>query len=445
MLSGVAEMERGLIRERTASGRRAWAARGVMPARARSPFGYHIVNHKDIARGEHSADALGKYVLVPDEARWMPEVFARFAGGASLRQVAAWLNQQGVRPPGGKEWHGTGIRRMLINPVYKGIAEFGRLETVYDERRVTERGLATDFFVRKRPEETWIRLSAPALVDEALWAACQEQLGKNQQVYGGNPERKFMLSGLVRCPVCGYRMGGDTCTNRRGTKTRSYKCYPSRKCGTYQNAPALEHSVVKAILWAAEHPEHIAAGLRAYDKQKQNNDPDAAVQRRQELEAELARLDARAQATARAQVTALMAGASENDFTSLFTEIRQRREALEAELRGIAAPIIPVSQAEPETAARKVATVLGALEEVLTAADEECTPAEKQALLAKVVDRITPDGEQVSIALRSETVPIVSTMTYPCRSSSACAAASPKRPRAPRPSPFVLPAATQVF
>src|SRR5207249_526480 len=101
---------------------------------------------------------------------------------------------------------------ILSNPVYKGSAAYGRRESVIDESRaqVTMKnpdGLKTTCYQRFTTPERWITIPAPALVEEELWNDCQRRLLENKTTHGGGTERKYLLSGLLRCPFCGGYVG----------------------------------------------------------------------------------------------------------------------------------------------------------------------------------------------------------------------------------------------
>ena len=113
MLAAVAEMERGLIGERTAAALRSIAEKGRVPANV--PFGYRRENKE--------------LVHDPVEGPVVTELFARAAKGESRMQLARWINEKHPKRPHKKyagktvvdaAWRANAISRMLANPVYFG-------------------------------------------------------------------------------------------------------------------------------------------------------------------------------------------------------------------------------------------------------------------------------------------------------------------------------------
>jgi DNA invertase Pin-like site-specific DNA recombinase len=87
VISAAAELERGLIRERTRDALRAAAARGIRLGRPRE---------------------------VP--ASLASEIRALHRSLGSYEKVAQYLNGRGVLPPRGRQWYRDGIRRVILQP-----------------------------------------------------------------------------------------------------------------------------------------------------------------------------------------------------------------------------------------------------------------------------------------------------------------------------------------
>lgn len=139
-------------------------------------------------------------VWIEDAARsgYPREAFRRVADGESIRAVSAWIATLSDEIRGGRRMAVAVIADMLRAPVYVG--EYVDAEgTVHPGR--------------------W-----PALVDRATFDRVQERLASHKKV--AHQGTKYLLSGLLRCPVegCGERMGGKAqyqraskryiCTNR---------------------------------------------------------------------------------------------------------------------------------------------------------------------------------------------------------------------------------------
>src|SRR5207248_3292659 len=105
-------------------------------------------------------------------------------------------------------WHQHAVSVILSNPVYKGTGVHGRQERLHDELRKTGRGLKLGFYMNFTNPERWTMIPAPALVDAETWEVCQERMHSNRATMSGNPRRKYLLTGFVRCPVCRRSMCG---------------------------------------------------------------------------------------------------------------------------------------------------------------------------------------------------------------------------------------------
>lgn len=224
-----AQFEKASIRRRTVGGRIDRAKEeGKQPSRTFSPYGYHVVNHTDVLLGNYPASLVGTYQTIWEKAHWAKNAYHRYAAGASLRDIIRWFrDNQVLSPEGLAEWSLSSIRRLLSHPVYKGKPVFGRTKRKVNEARVGQIGgngkiLKRIDYTVPCPEEEWITLTAEAIVPEDIWDECQRRLSVNKSKRGGNPKRKYLLGGMVVCPVCRRVTGGQTSNNKN--RSRYYRC-----------------------------------------------------------------------------------------------------------------------------------------------------------------------------------------------------------------------------
>ena len=108
-MASVAELEAGLISERTKVALAAAKARGVKlgnPNGARALRGKQVGNRQAVAKVKANAEqrAANLRAIIDD---------VRAKGATSVRAIAAALNARGVLTPRGGEWHPTSTARVL--------------------------------------------------------------------------------------------------------------------------------------------------------------------------------------------------------------------------------------------------------------------------------------------------------------------------------------------
>ena len=117
------------------------------------------------------------------------------------------------------------VRLILKNPVYCGKIAYGRRKTekvhgTRNEYRLVEQD---DFLLVDGLHE--------AIISEEVWNAAQAKLiaqaKKYEHVNKGKDERTHLLSGIVRCPVCGAGMYGNKSIKYKkdGTKYKDFFYY----------------------------------------------------------------------------------------------------------------------------------------------------------------------------------------------------------------------------
>ncbi len=407
MFGSFAQYEKKLIRKRCMGGRRRLAENGLQPSRGKHPYGYRVVTKAEAAVNKYPGVAAGKYVIVEEQARWVREMFALCAGGESVYRIARILQARGIPTPGNAtEWRSTTIRHILENTTYKGVASALRFESRYDESRVADG--KKSFYPVLAPPERWVLIPAPPIVDEETWQACQERIALNRRLLGGAPSRKYMLSGLLKCPLCGNMMAGRK--DGKDLQYQSYKCQSHAKSSSSSgivcnpkryNALLLETLVTTGLVTTARQPELVAEAIAAYDQHEKAKWADSSAEEFARLEAELKAALSRERKIAEAQIDALTQGRSTDVYDKMLTEISDRKTVLNARLREIAPSKGPEHREKPLDSAAKVVKLVSSIEKVLLA--EELTSAEKQKVLASIIDFAQPTEEGVLIRLRSLT------------------------------------------
>ncbi|MBW3637122.1 MAG: recombinase family protein [Armatimonadetes bacterium] len=395
-LSAFAEFEREMIRERMVSGLENKARAGIMPSRSKAPYGYRIWQKNDAVKGLCTESEVGRYVLREDEARWIAPLFERYVETGSLRGVCAWLTQSGAKSSSGQPWNPATLSKMIRNPVYKGAPAWRKTKRIVDEARAA-RGLGIEREVA-RAEEDRIYLSAPALVTPELWGRAGAVLDGGREERSGRGDRRYLLSGLVRCPRCGSRLYARANPTTRGEKhyaNHVYKCARSTKRQAQSQRTCdfptmggklLERFVLEAMEELLARPQIVAAAQREFaalaSKKKATADDEGEAKRlRREIEVQRRRED---EAT-NAEIEARLGGNDGGAFARFRLKAEAARRDLEKQLAEIEARLRGASVAGQDIlspdAARVVRAALG---------DESLSVAARGTVLRLLVQTIYP-------------------------------------------------------
>ena len=403
IMGNFAQYERQVIRKRTMAGRRRRAQQdGQQPCRTWSPYGYHIVNNAEVTNHLYTREQVGTYIVVEEQAKWVREIFSRYAGGESLQDTAKWLNTAEVpRPRNGRYWSRATLMLILKNEAYKGTPVFGKWQRRSDESRL-EQGFKQPFKQTIRPEGEWVYLRCEPLVDEAIWEHCQKRLADGRARYSGNPKRKYLLSGILRCPFCGRGMSGTYDKSRHYMRYHCREAVKSRQHTTKAQCDPRTYNGVhaeKSVVWTLQEivhkPELMEEAFRVWCNEKLgfNGQQKEEADRLQKSIQELAVKERR---TAEAHIACAESGIDPAIYTTILREVKEQQVVLTAQLKEVG------KQQEAQEHARASASVLDALaavEKALT--DPEITDAEKHDLLARVVESVTPEEEGYRLHLAS--------------------------------------------
>src|SRR2546422_9960414 len=126
------------------------------------------------------------------------------------------------------------------------------------------------------PQDEWVSIPVPALVEPEVFAAVQEQLRENQR-HARQSQRGalYLLQGLVQCQHCGYAYYGKRLSpSARKGKPRTYAYYRclgtdayrfggERICqNTQVRTDRLDVAVWGEVCTLLAHPERLAGGKR---------------------------------------------------------------------------------------------------------------------------------------------------------------------------------------
>lgn len=202
VLASVAEIERSNIQEQTMAGRQQKARDGLWNG-GFAPYGYKLVP----VDGQKS-----KMLVINDaEAELIKLIYKKYLGGMGVGAVAKWLNENGytktVRQNGTVPLISAHfVKGVLDNPVYAGKIAYGRRKTEKIE------GTRNEFHVVKQDRDSYKLYPGQheAIIDEEQWYLVQAKRMKNafKSEKTHSLKHEYMLSGLVRCPVCGAPMYG---------------------------------------------------------------------------------------------------------------------------------------------------------------------------------------------------------------------------------------------
>ena len=204
VLSAVAEIERENIRVQTMEGRMQKAREGKWNG-GFAPYGYSLID--------------GKLEVNEEEAVAIRMIFDQYVNtDLGANGIAKYLENHGIYKiarQNGKNplFDAALIRRIIQNPVYSGKISYGR--------RRTEKVHGTRNEYRQVKKDDYLLVDGlhEALVSEEVWEQAQvkvaTQAKKYEKVNRDKREKIHLLSGILKCPVCGAGMYGNKSIKKR--------------------------------------------------------------------------------------------------------------------------------------------------------------------------------------------------------------------------------------
>ncbi len=262
VLSAVAEIERENIRVQTMEGRIQKAREGKWNG-GFVPYGYQLVN--------------GKLEINEEEAVAIRTIYDQYVNtDIGSNGISKYLENHGIRKiqrQNGKNplFDAHLVRLILKNPVYCGKIAYGR--------RKTEKvhGTRNEYHLVEQENFLLVDGLHEAIIPEDVWNAAQAKLiaqaKKYEHVNKGKNERTHLLSGIVKCPICGAGMYGNKSIKYKkdGTKYKDFFYYGCKHRGMQRGHKCdyrkqireelLDDAVAEVIVKLVSNP-HFAAMMQ---------------------------------------------------------------------------------------------------------------------------------------------------------------------------------------
>jgi site-specific DNA recombinase len=195
-------------------------------------------------------------------------IYEQYVSGTSPRAIAAGLNADNIPAPRGGKWNASTIngntargQGLLLNERFVGRVIWNKRRSVKDPktgRRTT----------RLNPESDWVIQEVPELriLDDKLFdAARARRLEAGTPASRRRPKSTRLLSGLLRCGVCGSGMA-LTGSDRSGPRVR---CSRYRESGACENSTKyyidkIERLVLSRLKTQIDNPKLLGRFVEAY-------------------------------------------------------------------------------------------------------------------------------------------------------------------------------------
>ncbi len=256
LLSVISEFERNITAERISDNLHELAKEGRWLG-GNTPLGFVSQKENITIRGKKSTK--NHLEPVESELQVVKKIFRMYLDTKSMNAVRDYLNDNGILTRNGKPHTRTSVKTILRNPVYciadrDSLAYFSEFcETIYAEEHEFDgqHGLMvynkTDQQKKKKEDSTLLEPKFTQIVESKPisewivavgvhngivsgfdWIRVQKLLRQNVDKYDRPKQAsKSVLSGLIKCPVCGERMNVKTLSNRytkSGDLRFNYRC-----------------------------------------------------------------------------------------------------------------------------------------------------------------------------------------------------------------------------
>jgi site-specific DNA recombinase len=163
-------------------------------------------------------DSVNKHLVINDaEALIVKEIFNLTEQGLGLKAITGRINEKGFKSKRNKLFSTNAIKQILDNPMYIGKIRFNQVVDWNEKRRS---GKNENFILADGEHEP--------IISQEQWDKVQN-IRQKRSVKPSRSLEPYLLSGIIKCPVCGH---GMVPSRSKGAAGQTYRYYV---CGQYQN------------------------------------------------------------------------------------------------------------------------------------------------------------------------------------------------------------------
>lgn len=216
IMGAIGEFERSTISENVKMGMIARAREGKW--NGGKVLGYDIVEIP--SEGKKRKDT--KLEINEKEAMTVRRIFELYSEGHGYKATVNRVNKEGHKSKRGNAFSTAAIKEILKNPVYIGKIRYNLRQDWNEKRR---RNI--------NPNPILVDGEHEAIIDIDTWEKVQIILKDRSKTHNRVYDSELILSGLLKCPVCGASMTVSRSTRKRKDGTKVVNEYYS--CSNWKN------------------------------------------------------------------------------------------------------------------------------------------------------------------------------------------------------------------
>lgn len=301
--------------------------------------------------------------IVEEEAKFIRYMYDRYLSGVGAQTIAVELNSMGSVPRRNAQWSRSTVRQILRNPTFAGKVAWNRVKHFRPGSHGKDK-----HHVVYMPEEDWILVDG---IHEAIipWERWQEAQKRRKQRYvppSNTGQRANPFAGLIVCSQCGNKM-----QRMLQHKGQAYLLCTTKGCCAGAKFDFVEEHMYELLREKLEELQLRIAEGAAADTSSLETQLNSVTRELEKVMARIPRLYEFLE-----------------DGTYDRPTFRQRLEAVEKEVSGLAQRQSDIQKEIDERRAHDPRETAAALENLLQLYPT-LSPAEKNTMLKSIVDHVT--------------------------------------------------------
>ena len=194
----------------------------------------------------------GEFVVVPEQAEIVKEIFRRYLKGSSLQDISSYMEERRVMSPKGScKWSTSTILSMLQNEKYAGDALLQKtfVQDCLSKKVIRNNGVLPMYLIQNHHEAIIDRITFNRVQEEIARRKGKRKVSDKAITEQSKYSSRFALTELLVCGECGTPYRRVT-WSRNGKKKIVWRCISRLDHGTRycHHSPTIEESLLHGAI-----------------------------------------------------------------------------------------------------------------------------------------------------------------------------------------------------
>ena len=180
-------------------------------------------------------EELKKYIIIPEEAEVVRQMFDMFLAGATLREICWELNLRGYRTVWGNLFQEASLAQLIQNEIYVGDIrrQKSHIPDPISKKKIRNRGELPQYYYENAHE---------GILDRETWERVQAEYARRRKKLPPS----YCFTGMITCELCGLKFTRKA-QYKKDAGNAHWFCRGKKEFGRTCTSPCFTETTLKSV------------------------------------------------------------------------------------------------------------------------------------------------------------------------------------------------------